>query len=209
MRDPRACLTSAPGGPVTIRCHRCKTIGVECSFETSDLFHFVPKTTSGSPATSGEHSGPASAATPDAPLNALAAVASSRENAAEVTMNQIRGQHRFKLSPEDLLPTAATPIWGSVSRDDWTATPMLAIQELVRCPTTSAPQIPAVADSLSDILSPPEITSLLEIFESRYAPWLCIEPGSLESSNSLLDTVRCTIASRPERTSSRILKLGR
>ncbi|KAJ7672558.1 hypothetical protein DFH06DRAFT_1319973 [Mycena polygramma] len=181
-------VSSAPGGPVTIRCHRCKTIGAECSFETSDLFHFVPKTTSGtSPATSGERSGPASVTAPDAGLNALAAVASSRENAAEVPMTQIRGQHR--LSPEDLLPTTATPIWGSVSRDDWTATPMLAIQELVRCLATSTLQIPAVASSLSDILSPPEITLLLEMFKltEDIIPREIFDPQpSLESIRALL-----------------------
>ncbi|KAJ7253025.1 hypothetical protein B0H12DRAFT_1233738 [Mycena haematopus] len=100
------------------------------------------------------------------------------------------------MRPEDLVPTAATPIWGSVSRVDWTATPMLAIQELVRCPHNDvAQQLPAV-DRLSDILSPPEITSLIDLFETRYAPWLCAQPGTPAGSNSLLDIVRCTIASR-------------
>jgi hypothetical protein len=33
-------------------------------------------------------------------------------------------------------------------------------------------------------------------FETRYTPWLCAQPGPLESTNSLLDIVRCTIASR-------------
>ncbi|KAJ7845911.1 hypothetical protein B0H13DRAFT_1730930 [Mycena leptocephala] len=163
----------APGAPVTIRCHRCKVLGVQCSFETSDLIHFAPKTTSQTP--------------PDA------SAASSGER---MTFNSIPGQ--FGMSPEDLVPTPTTPIWGSVSRVDWTATPMLAIQELVR---------------LSDILSPPEITSLLEMFvyypllhptpltlmrrfENRYTPWLCAQPGPLESSNSLLNIARCTIASR-------------
>jgi hypothetical protein len=33
-------------------------------------------------------------------------------------------------------------------------------------------------------------------FETRYTPWLCAQIGPLDSRNSLLDIVRCTIASR-------------
>ncbi|KAJ6590937.1 hypothetical protein DFH09DRAFT_1025917 [Mycena vulgaris] len=176
------------GTPITIRCHRCKVLGVECSFETSDLIHFLPKTTT--------HTSPASAVSAEAAsspeiyggLDTLATVAaSSRPNATT---------GRYGMMPEDLVPTATTPIWGSVSRVDWTATPMLAIQVLVRSPRTDAGLgLPNVA-SLEDILDLPEITSLLEIFETRYAPWLCAQPGSLLCTNSLLDIVRCTIASR-------------
>ncbi|KAJ7772648.1 hypothetical protein DFH07DRAFT_733706 [Mycena maculata] len=98
--------------------------------------------------------------------------------------------------PEDLVPTASTPLWGSVRRVDWTATPMLAIQELVRCPRTDGASDLPSGGRLADILSPQEITSLLEIFETRYTPWICAQPGPLECTNSLLDIVRCTVASR-------------
>ncbi|KAF7366731.1 hypothetical protein MSAN_00931200 [Mycena sanguinolenta] len=101
-----------------------------------------------------------------------------------------RGAQRILSQPQ------ALPSGGSVSRVDWTATPMLAIQELVRCPRIDIGlQLPA-ADRLSDILSPPEITSLIDLFETRYAPYLCAQPGTPEGSNALLDIVRCTIASR-------------
>ncbi|KAJ6588289.1 hypothetical protein B0H19DRAFT_1098632 [Mycena capillaripes] len=191
----------ASGAIATIRCHRCKVLGVECSFETSDLIHFSPKTilhTSAetSPAVSVEHR-------PDnccgASLNTLATIALSGSNVdlEEGAVNSIRGQYAMSL--EDLVPTAATPIWGSLSRVDWTATPMLAIQDLVRIqgrtPSIDTVQLPS-AGTLSDILSSQEITSLLEIFETRYTPWLCAQPGPLQGSNSLLDIVRCTIASR-------------
>ncbi|KAF7337872.1 hypothetical protein MVEN_02010200 [Mycena venus] len=202
--------------PVTIRCHRCKVLGVECSFETSNLIHFAPQTplhfapeattsefsvtshtspessSSSAPTPSGDHNA-ASVREIYGGLNTLATVASSRPNAEEVAVPE---QYNTML-PKDLIPTATTPIWGCVSRVDWTATPMLAIQELVRCPRTqdSGLQLPS-GSRLSDILSPPEITSLLEIFETRYTPWLCAQPGPLESTNSLLDIVRCTIASR-------------
>ncbi|KAF7343402.1 hypothetical protein MVEN_01772600 [Mycena venus] len=182
-----------PGVPVIIRCHRCKTLNVECSFETSELIHFSPKTYISPVASSPTVSTPTTSDN-DGGLSTLAAVASSRPNVEEAPVNHISGS--FGMRPEDLVPTAATPIWGSISRVDWTATPMLAIQELLRCPRTDTGlQIPST-DRLSDILSPPEITSLVEIFETRYAPWLCAQPGPPEGSNSLLDIVRCTIASR-------------
>lgn len=155
-----------PGVPIIIRCHRCKTLNAQCSFETSELIHFSPKTIL--------HTSPA-VPSPAAPtlttsesrdggagLSTLAAVASARPNVAEAPLNHISGS--FRMRPEDLVPTATTPIWGSVSRVDWTATPMLAIQELARCPRTdTGVQLPS-ADRLSDILSPTEITSLLEVF---------------------------------------------
>ncbi|KAK7007709.1 hypothetical protein R3P38DRAFT_3029607, partial [Favolaschia claudopus] len=100
-------------------------------------------------------------------LNTLASVASSRPSTFQLT---------------------TAPSWGSISRINWTTAPILAIRDMVRCPRSVA--------QLSDILNPPEITSLLEIFESRYTPWLCAQPGTLEISGSFLDIVRCTIASR-------------
>ncbi|KAJ6591026.1 hypothetical protein DFH09DRAFT_1138355 [Mycena vulgaris] len=179
---------------VAIRCHRCKVLGVECSFETSDLIHFLPKTPAQTspPAASPRVAALAGPSPPESygGLNTLAAVASSRPNAEPVPVNPMA------MLPEDLVPTATTPIWGCINRVDWTATPMLAIQELVRCPRTDAGLEIASGGRLEDILSPPEITSLLEIFENRYTPWLCAQPGSLECTNSLLDIVRCTIASR-------------
>ncbi|KAK6974954.1 hypothetical protein R3P38DRAFT_3128742 [Favolaschia claudopus] len=199
-------VRAVAGAPVVIRCHRCKTLDIQCSFETSELIHFSPRTIV-------QSSPPASSSSPtvvsplqssnNAGLTTLATVASSRPNVEEgpssvpaaANVPHITGS--FGMRPEDLVPTAATPIWGSISRLDWTATPMLAIQELIRCPRTdAAARVLPSAEKLSDILSSAEITSLLEIFESRYAPWLCVQPTPLETSNSLLDIARCTIASR-------------
>ncbi|KAF8205533.1 hypothetical protein K438DRAFT_514383 [Mycena galopus ATCC 62051] len=192
----------APGAPIAIRCHRCKVLAVECSFETSDFIHFAPTTSHTSPAslpspmpTPSAENSPFPARESYGGLNTLAAIASSRPNAEEVPVRLAPKQHA--MLPEDLVPTETTPVFGSSSRFDWTATPMLAIQELVRCPSTpdSGLQLPN-GSRLSDILSSSEITSLLEIFETRYTPWLCAPPGPLESKSSLLDIVRCTIASR-------------
>ncbi|KAJ7792440.1 hypothetical protein B0H14DRAFT_2931001 [Mycena olivaceomarginata] len=111
-------------------------------------------------------------------------------------LNPIRNQ--YGMLPEDLVPTATTPVWGCVSRVDWTATlPCSPFKSLsgVRSTQDSDPQLPS-GSRLSDILSPPEISSMLEIFETRYTPWLCAQIGPLDSRNSLLDIVRCTIASR-------------
>ncbi|KAJ7028676.1 hypothetical protein C8F04DRAFT_1289686, partial [Mycena alexandri] len=213
-------LSPQPGAPATIRCHRCKVLGAECSFETSNLIHFAPPTT---PQTSTSHSspatpGPAVTSPPtlsyDAPanspelcrsLNTLAAVASSRPNADTLRSNpnpipDPSTPNQYGMStPEDLLPTATTPVWGSaISRVDWTATPMLAIQELVRCPRTETVFQSQGGSRLSDILNPQETSSLLDIFEKRYSPWLCAQPESAptQSTGSLLDIVRCTVASR-------------
>ncbi|KAJ7084027.1 hypothetical protein B0H15DRAFT_911462 [Mycena belliarum] len=193
-------VRTQPGTVTTIRCHRCKVLGVECSFESSDLIHFMPKST---PQASSASSSPVTAVSdvPSPPeiyggLNTLATVASSRPNAEAVPPVASSIPNRFGMRPEDLVPTATTPLWGCVSRVDWTATPMLAIQELVRCPRADLGLELGAVGRLSDILSPPEITSLLEIFETRYSPWLCAQPGSVECTNSLLDIVRCTIAAR-------------
>lgn len=158
-----------PGAPVSIRCHRCKVLGIQCSFETSDLIHFLPKPTATTPTQQG--ASPSTVSDEPSPpeyesyggLNTLATVASSRPNVEPVTVNSIPS--RYGMLPEDLVPTATTPIWGCVSRVDWTATPMLAIQEMVRCPRTdhAGPELPS-GGRLADIVSPPEITSLLEMF---------------------------------------------
>ncbi|KAJ7164867.1 hypothetical protein C8R46DRAFT_1097479 [Mycena filopes] len=200
-----------PGEPVTIRCHRCKVLGAQCSFETSNLIHFAPPPSTSHPSPETPTPPPTvSYSPPDhspelcgtASLNTLAAVASSRPNAAPAptparTTPTTPNQYGMS-GPEDLLPTPTTPIWGCVSRVDWTAAPMLAIQELVRCPRTETTFQSPPGNRLSDILSPQETTSLLEIFETRYSPWICAQPAPVpsQSSGSLLDIVRCTIASR-------------
>ncbi|KAK7042474.1 hypothetical protein R3P38DRAFT_2890671 [Favolaschia claudopus] len=196
-------VRAVAGAPVVIRCHRCKTLDIQCSFETSELIHFSPRAIVQSSPASSSSPPTSSNLNSNAGLTTLATVASSRPNVEEgpssvpaaVNVPHITGS--FGMRPEDLVPTASTPIWGSISRLDWTATPMLAIQELIRCPRTeAAARVLLGAEKLSDILSSAEITSLLEIFESRYAPWLCVQPTPLETSNSLLDIARCTIASR-------------
>ncbi|KAF8208174.1 hypothetical protein K438DRAFT_1961686 [Mycena galopus ATCC 62051] len=191
-------LDGSPGPGVKIRCHRCKVLNVECSFENPHLIHFPLETTS--PYAQSTASPASSVRSPTVPeihsgLNTLATVASSRPSVEEVTGDPI---HSLAIRPEGLaaVPAATTPTWGSVSRVDWTTTPILAFQELVRCPGCETTLQPSRVDRLPDILSPPEISSLLEIFESRYTPWLCAQPGPLEISNSFLDIVRCTIASR-------------
>lgn len=160
-------VRSQQGAPVTIRCHRCKVLGVECSFETSDLIHFLPKPTTQTPPAAPSPTVSVSSDERTPPenyggLNTLATVASSRPNADTFPVNS--SPNRYGMLPEDLVPTASTPIWGSVNRVDWTATPMLAIQELVRCPRTDSGLDTPSGGRLEDILSPQEITSLLEMF---------------------------------------------
>ncbi|KAK7038238.1 hypothetical protein R3P38DRAFT_540715 [Favolaschia claudopus] len=257
---------AAPGVQFTVRCHRCKVLGLECSFETSDLIHFnnnndatlqstsaSPGASASSPAQSLGHSQSASTPSSDHPspinsssyaaaapgarfgadqlggLSTLASVASSRSvetplgplhppphpspssSSPPVPLAAVSGASQYGMSPQDLIPTATTPVWGTILRVDWTATPMLAMQELIRCPTrpqqdpttsTMGVSLPN-GTRLLDVLSEPEIRSLVEIFETRYTPWLAARPGPLESTGSLLDIVRCTIASRHLEPSTR------
>ncbi|KAF7329727.1 hypothetical protein MKEN_00236000 [Mycena kentingensis (nom. inval.)] len=206
-------VSGQPGMPVVVRCHRCKVLGAECSFETSNLIHFLPKAPSSvadaspSPATSSTLS--ESSPTAPAPERfgglstlAAAAIASTTPVALPKSVTGTSAgpvpsiPSRYGILPEDLLPTATTPIWGCVTRVDWTATPMLAIQEMVRCPKNeNPPELPS-GGRLSDILPATEIQSLLEIFETRYSPWINLPPARTENTNSLFDIVRCTIASR-------------
>ncbi|KAJ7052806.1 hypothetical protein C8F01DRAFT_566039 [Mycena amicta] len=204
-----------PGVQVVIRCHRCKVLGVECSFETADLIHFVSKVPTAVSTPSSDASSPGTATTfveqsPPTPkpdryggLSTLAAAAAASSvpviNPPNITVNSIPS--RYGMLPEDLVPNASTPVWGPhcgsrVSRVDWTAAPMLAIQEMVRCPMNDNPlQLPS-GGRLSEVVGASEIASLLDIFETRYSPWLALPPARFDNTNSLFDIVRCTIASR-------------
>ncbi|KAJ6463943.1 hypothetical protein C8R45DRAFT_1024662 [Mycena sanguinolenta] len=181
------------------RCHRCKVLNIDCSFENPHLIP-VPRPTphtsstpqtqsTASPASSGSGYGPEN----HSGLSTLAAVASSRSNVEGASAVQ-----SLPVRPEGLpvVPAATAPGWGSVSRVGWNTTPMLAFQELARCPRCEAGVQPPIVERLPDILSPSEISSLLQIFETKYTPWICGQPGPLEVTNSFLDLVRCTVASR-------------
>ncbi|KAJ7253024.1 hypothetical protein B0H12DRAFT_1117114 [Mycena haematopus] len=196
-------LDDSPAPGAKIRCHRCKVLNVDCSFENPHLIPFPPPTlhaqstsqsqSTASPASSGPSYSPGPVVESHSGLNTLATVASSRPS-----MQEVAGTGSLAIRAEGLpvVPVATTPIWGSVSRLDWAATPVLALQELVRCPRCEARVQPSNVERLPDILSPSEISSLLEIFETKYTPWICAQPGPLEITNSFLDIVRCTIASR-------------
>ncbi|KAK7042473.1 hypothetical protein R3P38DRAFT_2890668 [Favolaschia claudopus] len=161
----------------TIRCHRCSVLNVECSFDNPNL---IPVPLVVPPTLVAPNPPPTRSDSVDS-LNTLASVASSRPSVEETVVD---------------VPTTTAPSWGSISRINWTTAPILAIRDMVRCPRCEQ-DVPVPSDGqLSDILNTAEITSLLEIFESRYTPWLCAQPGPLEISGSFLDIVRCTIASR-------------
>ncbi|KAK7470207.1 hypothetical protein VKT23_001644 [Stygiomarasmius scandens] len=80
---------------------------------------------------------------------------------------------------------------------DWSA-PLEAILDLSKQanPTTPRNSDPLPPDdSLSNILTRPQIDRLLEIFSQKYTPWLNFTPIR-EHENPLLDLVCCTIATR-------------
>ncbi|KAF9006714.1 hypothetical protein BDQ17DRAFT_1423580 [Cyathus striatus] len=80
---------------------------------------------------------------------------------------------------------------------DWAATPLLAVQELMKlAPMRPMPAvILAPHEHIGTVLTQDQIISLLDIFDSHYAPWLHIPPHRWGSSPQL-DLVRCTVACR-------------
>ncbi|KAK0461657.1 uncharacterized protein EV420DRAFT_120983 [Desarmillaria tabescens] len=182
---------------IQLRCHRCKVLNIECSFQTSNIIHVKSKINSASmstillPATldPSEVSTSTPTSTQEAPREAppSAPVASARE-----------------LTVEDLLPSSQSPM-GPIpvpGSFDWTAAPMLAIRELANQRESKTTQARSSSssnqssdESLSSILTSAQITWLLEIFEKRYMRWVS-QSQIISEQTGILDLVRCTVASR-------------
>lgn len=134
------------------RCHRCKVLNISCSFESSDLTPLRDPTPA--PSTSTSQYQATYSHEPERPL-------ALRQSDSPLSHNQ-------SAKPEDLfpLPLNNTP-WGFVRVPggfDWTATPMLAMQKFTsRSQLGDDPAVLDVAASLSRILSPARITSLLNM----------------------------------------------
>ncbi|KZP13479.1 hypothetical protein FIBSPDRAFT_797797, partial [Athelia psychrophila] len=102
---------------------------------------------------------------------------------------------------EDLFPLPPNAPWGFVKVPggfDWTATPMLAMQNI----TTSRAHYThgegegmELHASLANILGPDNIKNLLH-FESRYSPWINLQPFSAPNPSMLLTLAHCLVASR-------------
>lgn len=136
----------------TLRCHRCRVIGTECSFETADIIHFIPKEKS----VIETHTHSQTIVVAPLSFADLDEVTSESQNEASTGR---------RLQPEDLVPSPGVP-WGFVDRQDWTASPMLAIQEVACFPQPIDPgnTDKRVGELLSNILTATEIASCLDMW---------------------------------------------
>ncbi|KAF7360253.1 hypothetical protein MVEN_00754200 [Mycena venus] len=158
-----------------VQCHRCKVIGIHCSYEET-LAPTVPESPS-----------------PPAPITSA--------NSSNIPDSSVRP--RPDPYPSAMPPD--TRIWQFVNEDrsetiDWSA-PMLAIQNLARLPAVNPnfanlPSSSSLREThLENILSLGQIQYLLELFDHKYSPWLNFK--LIRHSNSgLLDTICCSVASR-------------
>ncbi|KAF7970263.1 hypothetical protein HWV62_24528 [Athelia sp. TMB] len=207
---------------VGYRCHRCKVLNISCSFETSEFapaLHAQHARATPSPPPYlrpyGNTSGAGTEPPRIAPQNNPAALTHHRisssvssPHAAPPTPAIDPQQKEDYIKIEDLFPLPPNAPWGLVKVPggfDWTATPMLAMQNI----TTGRTQAAAPPDAealelhaqLANILGPDNIKSLLHIFESRYSPWLNLPPLSPASPapaapSMLLTLAQCLVAAR-------------
>ncbi|KAK0444355.1 hypothetical protein EV421DRAFT_1709252 [Armillaria borealis] len=186
-------ISSISGHRGQLRCHRCKVLNVECSFETSNIIYVKSKINNASmstillPATLDPSATSTSTSDTSRAAPYPAPVASARE-----------------LKIEDLLPGPQS-LMGPMPAPgcfDWTAAPMLAIRELANQRESTTAQARSSSsnnqssdESLSSILTSTQITWLLQIFQTRYTRWVSQFQTTSEQTG-ILDLVRCTIASR-------------
>ncbi|KAK0190519.1 hypothetical protein F5146DRAFT_557040 [Armillaria mellea] len=159
-------IGSIPGYRGQLRCHRCKVLNVECSFETSNIIHVKSKINNASTSTILL---PA-ALDPSAASTSTSDVSRAAPYPAPVASAQ-------ELRIEDLLPGPQSLMGPIPSRGyfDWTAAPMLAIRALAnqREATTAQARSSSSSnqssdESLSSILTSTQKTWLLQIFQTRY-----------------------------------------
>jgi hypothetical protein len=147
-----------------IQCHRCKVLGVPCSYADMDrsvfLQHFQQQQAEsrGSPGGSGGASGDVAYSPPSGP------VANER-----LSSNIPKDNILHEYAKLDQKFPKLDYMWDFVGRStfDW-ASPMVAIQELSKQPPDPdegpPPPLPAVADtSVDDILTPDQKNSLLDL----------------------------------------------
>ncbi|PBL03008.1 hypothetical protein ARMGADRAFT_1072422 [Armillaria gallica] len=186
-------ISSISGYRGQLRCHRCKVLNVECSFETSNIIHVKSKINNASTST----------ILLPAVLDPSAA-STSASDASRAAPYPAPVASAQELRIEDLLPGPQS-LMGPIPASecfDWTAAPMLAIRELANQRESTTAQARSSSssnqssdESLSSILTSTQITWLLQIFQTRYTRWVSQFQATSEQ-NGILDLVRCTIASR-------------
>ncbi|KAJ3929259.1 MAG: hypothetical protein NXY57DRAFT_433790 [Lentinula lateritia] len=163
-----------------IRCHRCKVLGVDCSYQTMERTLFET-------------------AFPPKPENAPAATCGSRSDIT--TPPTISHASHASIPHNDIFPNLPHQIWSFLRLPrgtlDWTA-PLEAIQQLMKhvLGTHDRPPPPPIPnDSLEAILSPDQIDHLIAIFEHNYLPWLNFNLIR-DRVSPFLDLACCVVASR-------------
>ncbi|KAI0068692.1 hypothetical protein BV25DRAFT_1817603 [Artomyces pyxidatus] len=155
------------------RCHRCEVLSISCSFETNAPPRAHPIDES-----------------PQATFRrqfAAAVLSHPSKNGDDPSSEAHSG--RGNCSPWDFIRIAGI--------DDWTATPVLAMQTLSRaaCPEQPSVYPNGTSFTFSEIITNDQRRYLLNFFEMHYEPWLGLPPHAL-GQEEILDLVRCTIASR-------------
>ncbi|KAH8817572.1 hypothetical protein DL96DRAFT_1684543 [Flagelloscypha sp. PMI_526] len=157
-------------------CHRCRILNQPCSFEVG--------------ATSGVIHLPAAR-----PIHKLVVGTSPRDNPGVSHLGPPLGDDgEFKKLPQ--FPRMWAWLTSDADSLDWSspvASVMIVAAELY--PPASLHSNPLLQNSLSSIVQPAQIQSLLTIFASLYDPWLCFT-STQGKDTPLLDLIRCAIASR-------------
>ncbi|KAF7366711.1 hypothetical protein MSAN_00929200 [Mycena sanguinolenta] len=154
-----------------VRCHRCKTLTLQCSYEETIL---PTASTSRPPVTESAES-----SKKPTPLNAMTTYPAT-------------------LPPTDRIWSFVTEEHKGI---DWSAPMLAIqrLTQLpfahVDLSTEPPPILPAGDLTLSQILSDEQKLHLLHIFDERYTPWLNFKP-TRRPSGSLLEVVCCAVASR-------------
>ena len=147
-------LDSPSEGPY--RCHRCRVLNISCSFESSDFAPPLQHVSQSSPGSS----------FPSARAQYISEPA--RISPPNISHSLTSGsEKRITIKMEDLLPLPPKP-WGFVKVPggfDWTAAPMLAMQNITtnRTQLDSDQSIGDINVSLGRILSPDTVQSLLNM----------------------------------------------
>lgn len=150
--------------PGVLKCHRCKVLSIQCSFETSDIIHIIPskilkpgETSTSAPTQKTDCS--------DGSPMLCSAIVPDEDQTLHSGITSSKSSPRVKA--EDLIPNPRS-LWGIMNLPvgfDWTATPILAVQELMNISPTglTTPIHQNHHEQLGTIFSPEQISSLLEM----------------------------------------------
>ncbi|KAF8450221.1 hypothetical protein L210DRAFT_3387413 [Boletus edulis BED1] len=192
------------------QCHRCKVLGLSCSFEDGSVQSSGPSSARNQQsecAVQPHIDRRSSIELPKKPQDASVDDARRHHKAWGNTFSDALPPFRALprdveevelLHPERLLPEQHSP-WGFLKLPggfESTMVPILAIQALTRSGTnTPDPSWTKVDQTLLHILGREQVKYLVDIFEERYSPWLNLQPGN-RGDGPLLRLAQCCVASR-------------